>query len=414
MSAELVVENASLYGRDRTVDIGITSGTIEALGTDLDGETTIDAAGGLVAGGFLDPHAHVDKSLLAGNVPPNESGTLEEAIVNNQQRKTEYTVEGVRERAVATIESHVANGCTRLRTHVDVDSYCGLTALDGVLEAVEDCQDIAEVQVIAFPQEGIVQDPGTVDRLREALERGADLLGGMPDNERIDADRRKHVDICLDLAAEYEVPLDLHVDETDTPNARSLEYLATRVLEIGFDHGVTAGHMCSLAAYDDTHANRVINLVAESGLKMVTNPPANLLVQGVHDSHPKRRGTTRVDELLAADITVAAGQDGVQNGFYPYGRGSMLEVALITAHATHLQAPSERATAWEMVTGSAAAVMDLPYGIESGKPAVLNVFSPDIQTYQDALSQLRPPRFVLHHGDVVATNEFESTVRPTE
>ncbi len=207
------------------------------------------------------------------------------------------------------IEAHVTNGCTRIRTHVDVNTIGGLTPLQGVLAAREQCADIADIEIVAFPQEGIFQDPGAFELLEQALESGADLVGGMPDNERTTADRRAHVDRCLDLAERYGVAVDMHVDETDDPSARSLEYLAAAVLDRAFEQPVTAGHTCALAAYDDPHAARVIDLVAEAGLSAITNPPTNLVLQGRHDRQPKWRGITRVIELLEAGVSVAAGQD---------------------------------------------------------------------------------------------------------
>jgi len=243
----------------------------------------------------------------------------------------------------------------------------------------------------------------------DALAEGADAIGGMPANERSDADTQEHVDACPDLATEYGVPVDMHVDETDDPTARSLEYLAAEAIDRGVED-VTAGHTCALAAYDDAHAARVVDLLAEAGVKMVTNPPTNLLLQGRHDSHPKRRGITRVDELRAAGLTVATGQDCIRDGFYPYGRASMLETALLTAHAAHLQTPAERQAAWNMVGRNAADVMGIDHGLEAGAPATVNVFPPSVETPTDALREGVAPRYVLHEGSVVAENEIRSAV----
>ncbi|MFB6270390.1 MAG: amidohydrolase family protein [Halobacterium sp.] len=344
----------------------------------------------------------------SANWTPNESGTLGEAIANIHDRKREYTVEDVQARAERAIAAHVRNGATRLRTHVDVDTIGGLTPLRGVLAAREEWRDVVDLQVVAFPQEGVFSDPGTAELLADALDEGADVVGGMPANERSDADTREHVDVCLDLAAEFGVPVDMHVDETDDPTARSLEYLAAETIDRGLHGEVTAGHTCALAAYDDAHAARVVDLLAEAEMKLVTNPPTNLLLQGRHDTHPKRRGLTRVDELREAGLTVAAGQDCVQDGFYPYGRASMLEAALLTAHAAHLQTRPERRTAWDMVTEHAAAVMDVPYGLAAGAAATFNVFPSGVESATDALRAGRAPRYVLDEGRVVAENERRS------
>ncbi|MEY7850070.1 amidohydrolase family protein [Natrarchaeobius sp. A-rgal3] len=422
LETDLVVRNAAVAGRDDPVTITVADDRIVSIivddpaedewTTSDDGDPTmIDADGGLVAGGFVDPHVHLDKAYVAPDLPPNESGTLAEAIASIHERKADYTLEDVRDRAIRAIEAHARNGCTRIRTHVDVDTIGGLTPLEGVVAAREACGELADVEIVAFPQEGIGQDEGTADLLERALESGADLIGGMPDNERTDADRRAHVDICLDLAERYDVGVDMHVDETDDPAARSLEYLAAEVIDRGFDRSVTAGHTCALAAYDDAHAARVIDLVAEAGLSAITNPPTNLVLQGRHDAHPKRRGITRVDELVEAGVTVAAGQDCLLDGFYPYGRASMLETALLTAHAAQLTTATERRFAWAFVAGNAASILEVEHGIESGNPATFNVFSSDVESRHEALRRGRPPRRVIHEGAVVAENEFESTVR---
>lgn len=414
MSRDLLVRNAMLVDRREPTTIAVSDGRIDAIDADPpidDAPTVIDADGGLVAGGFVDPHVHLDKAYVAPDLPPNESGTLAEAIASIHDRKADYTLEDVRDRAVRAIEAHVRNGCTRIRTHVDVDTIGGLTPLEGVEAAREACDGIADVEIVAFPQEGILQDEGTAALLERALDSAADLVGGMPDNERTDADRREHVDICLDLADRYGVGVDMHVDETDDPAARSLEYLAAEVIDRGFERPVTAGHTCALAAYDDPHAARVIDLVAEAGLSAITNPPTNLLLQGRHDAHPRRRGITRVDELLEAGVPVAAGQDCLLDAFYPYGRASMLETALLTAHAAQLTTLEERRLAWEFVTGTAAAILERDRGIEPGETATFNVFPSEIESRHEAIRRGRPPRRVVHEGTIVAENELESTVR---
>jgi cytosine deaminase len=410
MAYDLVIRNARLPTRAGQSTLAMEQGRLANV-TDhtVEGRHSIDAQGGLVTTGFVDCHVHLDKALIADDLPKNQSGTLSEAIENIHARKGRYSIDDVRERAVRAIELHVERGCTRIRTHVDVDTIGELTPLEGVLAAREACADIADVQIVAFPQEGILQHEGTGDLLAQALDEGADVIGGMPDNERTVSDTRMHVDRCLDLAEEFGVPVDMHVDETDDPTARSLEYLAAQTNDRDLND-VTAGHTCALAAYDEAHAKRVIQRANDAGLKFVTNPPTNLLLQGRHDQHPKRRGITRVDQLREAGLTVAAGQDCLSDGFYPYGRASMLETALITAHAAHLQTASERELAWEMVTSQAAAVMDIDTEVEEGAPAVLNVFPPSITDRTAALRFGPQPRYVIHDGRIVAETEHRTSL----
>lgn len=411
MSADLHIVNARLAEDGSPTAITVTDGQIEAVGEDRGSQAkTIDAAGGLVTPGFVDCHVHLDKAYIADDLPPNESGTLQEAIRNIHARKADYTVDDVKARAVRAIKAHVRNGCTRIRTHVDVDPIGDLTPLAGVVAARDTCRTIADVEIVAFPQEGIHQAPGTEALLADALDNGADLLGGMPDNEQTVDAKREHVDTCLDLAIDHDVDVDMHVDETDDPTARSLEYLAAETIDHGYEGRVTAGHTCALAAYEENHARRVIDQLRSAEMRMVTNPPTNLLLQGRADRHPKRRGITRVDQLLDAGLVVAAGQDCIADGFYPYGRASMLETGLLTAHAAHLQTPAERRTVWSMLTDAPATIMGIDTGIDVGEAATLNVFPPTVQSRSEALRTGRSPDTVIHDGRVVAENTVESTL----
>jgi len=412
MSYDLVVRNARIPENTGVTDVGVSDGRIAILSNDIDpGEVEIDAEGALVAGGFVDPHVHLDKALVADSVPANESQTLGEAIENDRERKRVESASDVQERAERAIEMHVQHGCTRLRTHVDIDPISRLTALDGVLAARQACDDIADVQIIVFPQDGIYTAPGTEELLKEALQRDVDGVGGIPAIERSEQQRKDHVDTCLSLATAHDVAVDLHIDETDDPTARSLEYLAARTIEENLEGRVTAGHACALAAYDENHALRVIDLVAEAEIPIISSPGTNLMLQGRTDQHPKRRGITRVDQLRAAGVTVAIGQDNIQDAFYQYNSGNLLESANLMAHAAQLQSPSERHAVWNMVGPNAASILDIEYGIEPEAPAVFNVFSPSVNTVTDALRNRATPRTVIHDGSIVAETTTTSTIK---
>lgn len=411
MRYDIIVRNARVSGSDGVTDVGVVDGEIVEQAADIgSAETEFDAGGGLVAGGFVDPHVHLDKALVADQVPTNDSRTLTEAIENDRERKRAESAADVQERAERAIEMHVRHGCSRIRTHVDIDPIGGLTALDGVLAAREACSEIAEIQVIAFPQEGIECAPGTEELLEEALKRDVDGVGGIPALERTEAARQRHVDTCLSLGARHDVAIDLHVDETDDPTARTAEYLAARTIEEGLEGRVTAGHVCALAGYDESHARRVIDLLAEAEITVISNPGTNLMLQGRADQHPKRRGITRVDQLRAAGVTVASGQDNIQDAFYQYNNGQMLETASLIAHAAHLQAPAERRAVWNMVTANAASVLGVNHGIAAGNPATFNMFAPSVRTVTDALRSTATPRTVIHEGRVVAETTVETTV----
>jgi cytosine deaminase len=325
-----------------TADIVIDGDTIAEVAPGAAGSVAdhIDAEGRLVLPAFIDAHVHLDKALIRDDLPEHD-GTLGGAIAAIHERKRRYTVDEVRRRAVAVIEESARLGSTRLRSHVDVDSVAGLVPLEGVLAAAAECADIAEVRTIAFPQEGLLRDPGAFSLMEAALEMGADVVGGMPHWELDDNARREHVRMCFDLAERLDRDLDMHVDETDDGAIRTLEMVADEALARGYIGRVCAGHVCSLAAADDEYAERVIDKCLRAGISIASNPVTNLVLQGRGDRGLVRRGTTRIRELRAAGVNVLFGQDCVKDGFYPFGRGSMLEVALISAHAAHLTSPTD-------------------------------------------------------------------------
>ncbi len=351
---------------------------------------------------FIDIHVHLDKAMIRDQLREHD-GTLAGAISAIHERKRAYTVDDVRARARAVIESSVLNGTTRIRSHVDVDSIGGLVPLEGVMAAARDCSGIAEVQTVVFPQEGIIRDPGAAELMREALDAGADVVGGMPHWERGLADQREHVNRCFELAERFDRDLDMHVDETDDGSVRTLELVADEALRRGWQGRVTAGHVCSLAAADDGYAARVIDKCARAVITVVSNPVTNLVIQGRGDRGLIRRGLTRLAELRAAGVNVAFGQDCVKDGFYPFGRGSMLEVALISSHAAHLATKAELAVALAAVTESASRSWRRPdYGIRPGARADLQLYG--TSTWEEALRLQVPPEQVWFRGREVATN----------
>lgn len=408
---DLIIRNAKLRYIDELQDIAIKEGKIVLIQPHIKASAAqeIDAQGRLVTPAFVDPHIHLDKTMIVDVVRPNLSGTLQEAIEIIWEKKARYTIEDIVERAGQTIRLAAQNGTTRMRTHVDVDTIGKLLPLQGVLEARRQYADIMDIQIVAFPQEGIIQDPGTEKLMWQAMEQGADVVGGMPANEKSPKDSKKHVDIVFEIAQAFNADVDMHVDETDDPFYRTLEMVADKTMEVGWEGRVTAGHTCALAAYDDHYAQYVIDKVKAAGIHIITNPATNLMLQGRLDKQPKRRGITRVKELLEAGVNVAFGQDCVKDTFYPFGQADMLEVALITAHAAHMSLPQEIETVFDMMTINAAKVLRLEdYGLEPGKRADLVIL--DCTSVRDAI-RLRPDRlYVIKEGRVTATNKTERTL----
>lgn len=406
---ELIVRNACLRETSGRVDIGIENGRIAALAQKLEGSAPqeIDAGGCLVAPTFVDPHIHLDKCLISEVVRPNVSGTLMEAIEIIWEKKQRYTIEDIMERAGKVVRWAATHGTTYMRTHVDIDSLVGLKALEGLLEVRQAYRDIIDIQIVAFPQEGIIKDPGCEDLMRKAMQAGADVVGGMPYNELTGEDSRKHIDFAFALAKEFDADIDMHVDETDDPDARTLQYLAAKTIKENYFNRVTAGHTCALAAYPDPYAAKVIGMIARAGMHMITNPATNLMLQGRFDKQPIRRGITRVKELLAAGINVAYGQDCIKDTFYPtWGQADMLEVGLITAHAAQFTQPQEIETLFDMPTFNAAKIMRLKdYGLEAGKLASFNII--DAGTEAEALRTRADRLYVIRKGKIIAQTKTD-------
>lgn len=391
------------------VDVVIEGEYIASVGAGVDGATddSLDANGGLLLPAYIDTHIHLDKALIRDGLPDHD-GTLLGAISSTHEAKRSYSAEDVRRRAREVIQSSVLTGTTRLRTHVDVDTIGGLVPLEGVLAAASDCADIAEVQTIAFPQEGILRDPGAGELLLTAMDAGADVVGGMPHWEETEEAQREHVRFCFDLAQRFDADIDMHVDETDDGEVRTLAMVVAETERRGWQGRVTAGHVCALSAADDEYAEQVIAGCARAGITVVSNPVTNLVIQGRGDRGLIRRGTTRIRELMAAGVNVAFGQDCVKDGFYPFGRGDMLEVALISAHAAHLATPEEQLRVLDAVTTAPARAWRLGqlYGVSVGARADLQLYS--ATTWPDVLRAQSPPNQVWHRGDAVATTTIEA------
>lgn len=402
----LLIKNCSLRHREGLWDIYCDNKKINKIGQDLDqtAETTIDADGKLLVPAFIEPHIHLDKVNILDSVPKNVSGTLTEAIEIIWDRKKKYTNEDVIERAGAVLDRAIMNGTLAVRTHIDIDTIGGLKPLEGVLALRERYKDKITFQLIAFPQEGIIKNPGCDELLDKAMQMGCEIVGGMPANEYTPEDSLAHVKYCFDLAEKYDADVDMHVDETDDPFYRTLEMVADETIKRGWEGRVTCGHTCALAAYDDHYASYVIDKVVRAGLHMITNPVTNLMLQGRNDKQPIRRGITRVKELLEAGVNVSFGQDCVNDTFYPLGCADMLQVANVTVHAAQMSLPEELDKVFDMITTDANKILKLEgYGLEEGSMANLVVI--DAKNIREAIALCPNRPYVIKEGKIIVRNE---------
>jgi len=408
---DLILRQASIEGRQALADIAISGGVISEVADHVaaDSGRELDVGGMLVSPAFVQPHIHIDKVGTLPLLGRNSSGTLAEAIEILHRIKRSASADDVAARAGVVIRQAVLSGTTRIRTHVDVDTVGGLVPLRGVVQAAREHADLCDIQIVAFPQEGIIRDPGTAELMDAAMSEGGDVVGGMPHWEADEDAAREHIDICMGLAQRYDADVDMHVDETDDPGSRTLEILIDATSRAGWQGRVTAGHCCAMAAWPDEYARQVISRAAAVRVHFVTNPATNLLLQGRLDSEPRRRGLPRVKELLAAGLLVGCGQDCVRDGFYPFGAADQLQVALILCHAAQLSVPAEIDDALASIRHSAARIMGVAgYGTEPGCAADLVIV--DADDMHEALRLQANRRWVIRRGRIVAETSVTSTI----
>jgi cytosine deaminase len=365
------------------------------------GRREIDAAGSLVLPGLFNLHFHADKCLLGEIMRPNLSGTLPEAIEITNDFKRKYDPAEVAERTLRVLETGVKNGTTFFRLFADVGTIGGLRASRALLLAREKFRRYCEIQVVAFPQEGIVRDPGAAELLDEAMKEGCDIVGGLPWYEYTDAEAREHIDICFDIAKRYDRDIHMLVDDTDDENSRSLEYLALKTMRENFHGRVAASHCGAMAAYNDVYAAKIVDMVATAGVTISVNAHINLVCSARLDREPRRRGIARVKELLIRGANVVTSQDDVNDPYYPFGKPDPLECVSMIAHVAQPTLPHELEQAMSMVTENAAKAARVDdYGIAPGKRADLVVVGAPSVHEAIRLQPLR--RHVIKGGREVA------------
>ncbi len=388
-----------------TADIGISGDRIAAVGP-LEGAeagTVIDASGDLVSPPFVDPHFHMDATLSYGTPRINASGTLLEGIGLWGELKEQATVDEMVDRALAYCDWAVSMGLLAIRSHVDTcdDSLKGVEAMLHVRDAVRPYLDL---QLVAFPQDGLLRDPTARANTLRALDMGVDVVGGIPHFERTMADGAASVRILCEIAAERGLPVDMHCDETDDPHSRHIETLAYETQRLGLQGRVAGSHLTSMHSMDNYYVSKLIPLIAEAEINAIPNPLINIMLQGRHDTFPKRRGLTRVKEMQAAGIRVGWGQDCVRDPWYSLGTADMLDVAFMGLHVAQMSSPDEMRRCFDMVTVDNAAIIGLDgYGLETGALASLVVL--DAGDPIEAV-RLRPDRLaVISKGKVVSRKE---------
>ena len=365
---DLLVTHATLPDGRTDMSIAVQHGRIVEVinGLDAPAHETIDAQGMLVAPHFVDPHFHMDATLSYGLPRVNESGTLLEGIALWGELKPLLKAEALIERALTYCDWATAKGLLAIRTHVDT-SDPSLLAVDALLEVKRRVAPYIDLQLVAFPQDGVLRAAGGVDSLKRALDKGVDVVGGIPHFERTMGEGAASVKLLCEIAAERGKLVDMHCDESDDPLSRHIETLAYESQRLGLQGRVNGSHCTSMHSMDNYYVSKLLPLIAGSGVSVIANPLINVTLQGRHDTYPKRRGMTRVPELMAAGVNVAFGHDCVMDPWYGMGSGDMLEVAHMGLHVAQMTSQAGIRACFEAVTTNAAKVMHLDgYGLDAG------------------------------------------------
>ncbi|MCG5072442.1 amidohydrolase family protein [Paraburkholderia tagetis] len=404
MHVDLLINNVCVRDDDPLVDIAIRDGRIVALepGINASADEIIDARGRAAIPGLIESHLHLDKALLHRRLPAR-FGTLDEAIRVTGVLKSKQERNDVLERSRQVLDMAIKNGTVAVRAHPDVDLIQGLIGVETLLELKSEYEDLIDLQIVAFPQEGILKSQGTHDLMIEALKMGADVVGGCPYNELNWDDTQRHIDMVFELAQRFNVPVDMHADfADDTSDQRfaAISYIAQKTIETGYQGRVTLGHVTSLGSLDDEALKPVVASLREAGISIVTLPATDLYLGGRKDERNQRRGLTPVKALHNAGVNVAYSSNNVRNAFTPFGKADMLLIGNMLAHVAQFGVPEHQQAILDMGTRNAARAIGIEhgYGIAVGNQADLVIL--DTFKVADALLDIPPRLWVIKRGRI--------------
>lgn len=408
----MIIKNASLRGQTGLWNIIVEDGRFKEItqGKVADTDNTVDVNGSLVLPPFIEPHIHLDTTLTAGEPEWNLSGTLFEGIQRWSERKESLTIEDVKTRSKKAIKWQIAQGIQHIRTHVDVTDP-ELTALKAMIEVKEELAEFVNIQLVAFPQEGILSYPNGEALLEEAVKLGADVVGGIPHFEFTREYGVESMKIAFDLAEKYDKLVDIHCDEIDDEQSRFVEVVANEAYQRGYGEKTTASHTTAMGSYNDAYTAKLFRLLKMSGINFVSNPLINIHLQGRFDTYPKRRGLTRVKEIQAASMNICFGHDDIFDPWYPLGTGNMLQVLHMGIHAAQLMGYEEIINSIDLVTTNSARTLHIEdqYGIEAGKPANFIVLNADNE--YDVIRKQAAVTHSYRNGRLIAgTKPAETTI----
>lgn len=400
----MLFKNALIENAEVTSDFRITDGKFDLIASDIEplpGEEVIDLGKKLVLPPFIESHVHLDTCLTAGDPVWNQSGTLFEGIECWGKRKDKLSKEDIRDRVKRAVKMQAAHGVQFVRTHVDVTDP-SLIAMETMIELREELRDVMDIQIVAFPQEGIFSYPNGKQLMIDAVKLGADAVGAIPHFEFTREYSVESLNFAMQLAAENDKLVDVHCDEIDDEASRGLETVAARALELELFDKVTASHTTAMHSYNNAYVVRLMRLLKMSKINFVSNPLVNTHLQGRMDTYPKRRGVTRVKELTNEGINVSFGHDDIFDPWYPLGTGNMRDVVFMGLHVCQMMGYEDIMNSYKFITTNAARTLHLgdQYGIEEGRPASIVVL--DAENYYDALNTNAAVLFSYKKGKKIA------------
>lgn len=400
---DLIIRNAKIRSLDYLVDIGIKDGGFKEINKNINVKSTneIDACGNLVTPPFIESHVHLDSSQTVGDPRYNESGTLLEGIKIWGEKKENLTKEKIKKNAIETIKWEIANGALKIRTHTD-STEKNLMTLEALLEVKEEMKEFVDIQIVAFPQDGIFAYNGMDELMVEAIKMGADVIGGIPQIELTREDGIKSIEYIFELANKYNKLIDIHTDETGDDQSRFTEVIAKHTIVNGMEGRVTASHSTAMHNYNNDYASKLIGILSRANINIVTNPSSNAILQNRLDGYPRKRGHTRVDQLLANNVNVSVGNDNIMDPFGPLGKGNMLQAAHILLHTAHLSGNKQVSNLFDMITINGAKTLNREegYGIKVGNQADFIIL--DARDEKEAIRLTSECLYVVRKGIVIS------------
>ncbi|GAA0729644.1 amidohydrolase family protein [Clostridium malenominatum] len=399
---DILIRKVRIKDGEELQDVAIEGGKIVAIAPHIEGTAhrEIDADGRVLIPGLVDSHIHLDKALIADRLP-NKSGTLMEAIKVTGQLKPTFTKEDVEDRARRALTMLIKNGTTHIRTHSEFDPSQGFTGFETVMKLKQEFKDIIDIQVTAFPQEGIFKAPGTEEMMYQAMEMGADVVGGIPYN---DSPAMDHIDLVFEIAKKYNKPIDFHQDFKDDAEGITIEYICDKTIKEGFQGRVSVGHLTSLGALPKEKLEPIIKKMKEAEISVMSLPATDLHLGGRKDEYNVRRALTPVRTLRDGGVNMCIATNNIRNAFTPYGNGDLIQIAMLAVPTAHLGGADDLPTVLPMITTNPAKALGLKdYGLEVGKKADMVLL--DTKVVKDAIIDIPDRLFVIKNGKITVETE---------